>query len=144
MCKILKKLLSTINLLCLRTRIVATHSASCEGYTGQTSTWSKHNQERNRQQNSPMALAQWVEAKLVSNVCCIHRIGQILFVGKHKQNCITQLILQGPTNSKCHVWDTEPIGITKQTSKEVQGQNIQGSCDLPNFQCLEYTQSLGL
>jgi hypothetical protein len=48
----------------------------------------------------PMALAQRVEAQLVSDLCCIHCIGQILFVGKHKQNCITQLILQKSSKPK--------------------------------------------
>jgi hypothetical protein len=40
-----------------------------------------------------MPLTQGVEAKLVSDLSSIHGVWQILFVGKNKENCITQLIL---------------------------------------------------
>jgi hypothetical protein len=41
----------------------------------------------------PMALTEGMEAKLVSYLSSIHGIRQILFVGKNKEDCITQLIL---------------------------------------------------
>jgi len=37
-------------------------------------------------------LAQGVEAQLISDLCCIHGVGQILLVGKHQQDCVTQLV----------------------------------------------------
>ena len=40
-----------------------------------------------------MALAQGVQAQLIGDLCCIHRIGQILLVGKHQQDSVAQLIL---------------------------------------------------
>ncbi len=40
-----------------------------------------------------MALTEGMEAKLVSYLSSIHSIRQILFVGKNKEDCITQLIL---------------------------------------------------
>ena len=47
-----------------------------------------------------MPLAQGMQAKLVSNFSSIHSIRKILFVCKHKQHSITQLILQHRKRSK--------------------------------------------
>jgi hypothetical protein len=41
-----------------------------------------------------VALAQGMEPKLVGDFSSIHRIGEILLVGKHKQHSISQLILE--------------------------------------------------
>ena len=47
---------------------------------------------------SPVALAERVKAKLVSNLSSVHSVGEILLVSKNKQNCIPQFIL--PTKNK--------------------------------------------
>lgn len=41
----------------------------------------------------PRSLAETVEPKFVGNLSSIHRVGQILLVGKDKQERITELIL---------------------------------------------------
>merc|ERR1712146_364228 len=41
----------------------------------------------------PVALAQRVEAELVSDLCSVHRVGQILLVRKDEQNSLAQLVL---------------------------------------------------
>jgi hypothetical protein len=42
----------------------------------------------------PVALAQGVETKFISDLSSIHSIGQILLVSKNEQDSIAQLILQ--------------------------------------------------
>lgn len=46
-----------------------------------------------RQGELPMALTERMKAKLISYLCCIHSIWKILFVCKHKQDSISQLVL---------------------------------------------------
>jgi hypothetical protein len=46
-----------------------------------------------RTEDIPVPLAQGMQAKLVSDFSSIHGIGKILFVCKHQQHSITQLIL---------------------------------------------------
>ena len=41
----------------------------------------------------PVALTEGMQAELVSDFCSIHGIRKILFVSKHEQHCISQLIL---------------------------------------------------
>lgn len=36
-----------------------------------------------------MTITELIEAKFISQFCCWHGIGQILFVGKHEQHCIS-------------------------------------------------------
>ena len=50
------------------------------------------------EEDVPVALAKRMQAQFVCNLCSIHGIRQILFVGKHQQDCITQLILQSMLN----------------------------------------------
>ena len=40
----------------------------------------------------PVALTEGVKSKLVCDFCCIHSVREILFVGKHKEDCIAKLI----------------------------------------------------
>jgi len=44
----------------------------------------------------PVSLTQGVETKLICNFSSIHCIWQILFVCKHKEDSISQLILNTP------------------------------------------------
>merc|ERR1711892_1528805 len=41
----------------------------------------------------PLALAEIVQAKLICDFGCVHSIWQILFIGKHQQHRIAQLVL---------------------------------------------------
>eukprot|EP00964_Phaeocystis_antarctica_P040780 scaffold23323_cov60-Phaeocystis_antarctica.AAC.2 len=41
----------------------------------------------------PVALAERVQAELVGDLSCIHRVGQVLLVGEHQQDGLTQLVL---------------------------------------------------
>lgn len=41
----------------------------------------------------PSTLPQRVQAQLVSDLCRIHRVGQILFVRKHEQEGVTEFVL---------------------------------------------------
>lgn len=43
--------------------------------------------------NVPVTLSQRMETKLICNLCCVHRIGQILLVCKDKQHSITKFVL---------------------------------------------------
>lgn len=49
---------------------------------------------RNEEKTLPVALAERMQAKLVSYLCSIHCIRQILFVGKYKQNSLPEFILK--------------------------------------------------
>jgi len=43
--------------------------------------------------NSPVTLAERVQSQLVSDLSCVHGVGQVLLVGKYQQHSIAQLIL---------------------------------------------------
>lgn len=69
---------------------------------GNCSCWDQAQQRAQRlrhmtlrlEEGIPVALAQGVQAKFVCNLRSIHGIWQILLVGEHKQNSVTQLILR--------------------------------------------------
>lgn len=43
--------------------------------------------------DAPLALPQAVKAKLVRDLSSVHRVGQVLLVGKHEQKRVTELVL---------------------------------------------------
>jgi hypothetical protein len=48
-----------------------------------------------------------VQPQLVSDLCCIHCVGQVLLVGKHQQHSIAQLVLQRPKQEGASVRGAE-------------------------------------
>lgn len=55
-----------------------------------------------------MALTEGMQAKFIRDLCSIHGIREILLICKHKQHCISQLILYEKSKYDIHYFQAKP------------------------------------
>ena len=46
-----------------------------------------------RRLSEPLPRSQAVQAQLLCHLCCGHRVGQVLLVGKHGEHCVAHRVL---------------------------------------------------